>query len=121
MKRKILTTVLLLCTVLVCFAAIADLTGKWKGSITMADGNEIPLTYVFKVDGEKLTGSILSPQGELTIYDGKIKDGKEFTFKVDVNDNVVPSVGTFYGDSVVVVANLEGDKLKSVLKRVVEK
>jgi hypothetical protein len=121
MKRKILTTALLLSTVLVCFAAITDLTGKWKGSIKMADGNEIPLTYIFKVDGEKLTGSILSPQGELPIYDGKIKEGKDFTFKVDVNDNPVPSVGKFYGDSVTVVADLDGQKLHSTLKRVTEK
>ncbi|MDB5003097.1 MAG: hypothetical protein JWQ34_1322 [Mucilaginibacter sp.] len=122
MKRNILTAALLLCSVLICFAAaITDLTGKWKGSVKMADGNEFPLTYNFKVDGQKITGSVLSPQGELPIYDGKISSDKDFTFKVDVNDNPVPNVGKFYGDSVTVVADLDGQKLHATLKRVVVK
>ncbi|MES2426110.1 MAG: glycoside hydrolase [Bacteroidota bacterium] len=121
MKRNILTTALLLCSALICFAAaITDLTGKWKGNIKMADGTPIPLTYIFKVDGDKITGSVLSPQGELPIYDGKITSEKDFSFKVDVNDNPVPSVGKFYGDSVTVVADLNGERLHSTLKRVIE-
>ncbi|MCC8425643.1 hypothetical protein [Mucilaginibacter sp. UR6-11] len=121
MKRIILTTTLMLCAALICFAAITDLTGKWKGAILMADGNEIPLTYTFKVDGEKLTGTVLTPQDQLTIYDGKITSDKDFSFKVDVNGDAVLSTGKFYGDSVIVVANLAGDKLRSKLKRVVDK
>lgn len=117
MKRKILTTALLFSTVLACFAAITDLTGKWKGSIIMSDGNEVPLTYIFKVDGDKLTGTVQTPQDDLTIYDGKITNDKEFTFKVDVNGDAVQSSGKYYGDSVVVVANLAGDKLRSKLTR----
>lgn len=120
MKRRITTTLLVLCTVFACFAAIAELTGKWKGSIKMSDGNTIPLTYIFKVDGEKLTGSIITPQEELEIYDGKVK-GADFTFKVDVNGSAVPSVGKFYGDSVTMVADLNGERLKSTLKRADEK
>jgi hypothetical protein len=120
MKLKLLTTGLLLGSVLVCFAAIADLTGKWSGNLKLADGNTLPITYQFKADGEKLTGSVVTPQDELEIYDGKIKD-KDFTFKVDVNDNPVPCEGKYYGDSVVVTANLNGAKLKSTLKRVVDK
>jgi hypothetical protein len=120
MKRKITTTVLVLCTVFTCFAAIAELTGKWKGNIKMSDGSNVPLTYVFKVDGDKLTGTVITPQDDLPIYEGKVK-GADFTFKVDVNGDAVPSVGKFYGDSVIVVADLAGQKLKSTLTRVVEK
>ncbi|MBC7400456.1 MAG: glycoside hydrolase [Mucilaginibacter sp.] len=122
MKRKITTTLLLLCTVFVCFAAIAELSGKWKGTIKMSDGSNVPLTYVLKVDGEKLTGSIITPQEELEIYDGKVK-GADFTFKVDVNGSAVPSVGKFYadGDSVTMIADLAGQRLKSTLKRVADK
>lgn len=122
MKRKITTAVLLLCTVFTCFAAIAELTGKWKGTVKMADGNIVPLTYILKVDGEKLTGTVITPQDDLPIYDGKVK-GADFTFKVDVNGNAVPSSGKFYteGDSVTMIADLEGQKLKSTLKRVMEK
>jgi hypothetical protein len=122
MKRRITTTALVLCTAFACFAAIAELSGKWKGTIKMSDGSSIPLTYVLKVDGEKLTGSIITPNDDLEIYDGKVK-GADFTFKVDVNGSAVPSVGKFYadGDSVTMVADLAGQKLKSTLKRVTEK
>ncbi|MFD2145708.1 hypothetical protein [Mucilaginibacter antarcticus] len=120
MKRKIFITAMLLSAAMICFAALADLTGKWKGNIKMSDGTNFPVTYQFKADGEKLTGTVVTPQDELEIYDGKIKD-KDFTFKVDVNDNAVPCEGKFYGDSVVVSALLNGAKLKSTLKRVVAK
>ncbi|HEY9533585.1 MAG TPA: hypothetical protein VIQ77_03585 [Mucilaginibacter sp.] len=118
MKRKILTAALLFSTVLACFAAITDLTGKWKGSIITNDGNEVPLTYTFKVDGDKLTGLVQTPQDDLKIYDGKITNDNDFTFKVDVNGEAVQSTGKYYGDSVIVIANLSGDKLRSKLTRV---
>lgn len=112
----------MLCTVFACFAAVAELTGKWKGNIKMSDGSSIPLTYVLKVDGEKLTGTVITPQDDLVIYDGKVK-GADFTFKVDVNGNPVPTTGKFYadGDSVTMTADLAGQKLKSTLKRVEDK
>lgn len=118
MKRKILTAALLFTTALACFAAITDLTGKWKGTIITADGNEVPLTYIFKVDGDKLDGVIQTPQEDLKIYDGKITSDKEFTFKVDVSGEPVVSKGKYYGDSVIVDANLSGDKLHSKLLRI---
>jgi len=118
MKRKILTAALLFSTALACFAAITDLTGKWKGSIITGDGNQVPLTYIFKVDGTKLEGMIQTPQDDLKIYDGKITSDKEFTFKVDVNGDAVESKGKYYGDSVIVDPILSGDKIHSKLVRV---
>lgn len=118
MKRKILTAALLFSTALACFAAITDLTGKWKGSIITADGNEVPLTYIFKVDGDKLSGIVQTPHDDLKIYDGKISNDKEFTFKVDVSGEAVESKGKYYGDSVIVDAILSGDKIHSKLIRV---
>jgi hypothetical protein len=109
MKRKLLTTTLLLSCVLVCFAAIAELNGKWKGVLKMSDGNELPLTYVFKVDGEKLTGSIISERGELPMTEGKIK-GNDFTFNITINDNVMPNTGKYYGDSTVIISDFNGHK-----------
>ena len=116
MKRKLLTTTLLLCSVIVCLAAIAELTGKWTGIIKMTDGTDIPLTYLFKVDGEKLTGSITTEQSEMPMYEGKI-NGNDFSFKVDVNGTPVTNTGKFYGDSVGVDAVLNGIKLHAKLLR----
>jgi myo-inositol-hexaphosphate 3-phosphohydrolase len=109
MKRKLFSTAILLCCVAICLAAIAELSGKWIGVIKTGDGNDIPLTYLFKVDGEKLTGSITSDQTEMPMYEGKI-NGNDFSFKVDVNGTPVTNTGKFYGDSVAVDALLRVDK-----------
>ena len=50
MKKKFSILALLVCSFVVCLAAFADLNGKWKGVLKLADF-ELPLTYTFKVDG----------------------------------------------------------------------
>ena len=63
----------------------ADITGTWSAEMTSPDGNSFQLTFTFKVDGAKLTGSVQSPMGEATeIINGKI-DGDKFTFDVSLN------------------------------------
>ena len=83
MKKFFTTTSLLICGAVICLAAIAaDLTGKWVGEFTGPDGDtKIPLTYVFKAEGNTLTGNLTSPQGEIPISEGKI-DGDKFSFKI---------------------------------------
>jgi hypothetical protein len=82
MKKRIFTSVALICCVLVCFAIAADLAGKWTGTLKTPDGNEIPLTYVFKTDSGKLTGTAATPDGEVPISDGKLISATDFTFDV---------------------------------------
>jgi hypothetical protein len=115
MMKKILTTTLLVCCVAVCLAVIADLTGKWSGTIKTPDGNEFPLTYTFKVDGNKLTGTAESPQGEVAIDSGKV-NGDMFTFQVNVNGMAIPHSGKYYGDSVGLDIDLNGQKIHTTLK-----
>ncbi|WP_457132701.1 hypothetical protein [Mucilaginibacter sp. UYNi724] len=119
MKRKIFTTALLSCCFMICMAAavFADLNGKWTGNLTMSDGNTFPVTYDFKVAGEKLTGTAQSPQGDVNIEDGKIK-GDEFSFSVNVNGMDVPHKGKVYADSVAMNLTISADQLHFVLKRV---
>jgi hypothetical protein len=117
MKRKFFTTAtLLVCSVIICLAAIIDLTGKWSGSLKIPSGEEFPLTYTFKADGAQLTGNVQSPQGELPITDGKI-DGDNFTFKVSLNGSDIINTGKYYGDSVSMNIEYNGTKLHSTLKR----
>ncbi|NQU86597.1 MAG: hypothetical protein HQ541_12625 [Mariniphaga sp.] len=40
------------------------------------------LVFTFKVDGEKLTGSVSTQMGDMEITDGKV-NGNEFSFNVD--------------------------------------
>ncbi|MFD0749681.1 hypothetical protein ACFQZS_05980 [Mucilaginibacter calamicampi] len=116
MKRKIFVAALLVCCVTVAFAAFADLTGKWKGTLKFGD-NEIELNYTFKVDGENLTGSIGTGQGEFPITEGKIK-GNDFTFSLDFNGNKIPNVGKYYGDSTIITQDFNGNKSKIKLTRI---
>ncbi len=121
MKRKLLITTALVSCFMICLAAIADMSGKWTGTIQTPDGNDLPLTYVFKVDGDKLTGTAQA-QGEPTaINDGKI-NGTDFTFNVTNGDgSIIPHNGKFYGDSVSMNLEVHGSKLHTTLKRFVEK
>jgi len=119
MRKKLLSTVALVFGgVLICLAVMADLTGKWKGAFKTANG-EFPIAYTFKVDGEKLNGTVTTPQGEMPISDGKIS-GVNFVFNVDYNGNPLKNVGKFYGDSITIDIAFGANPLHGVLKRVVE-
>ncbi|MDN3549438.1 hypothetical protein [Mucilaginibacter aquaedulcis] len=121
MKRKIFTTMMLLGCFMVCFAAITNLNGKWAGKLVMGDGTEYPLLYNFKVDGEKLTGTALTPDGDVQIADGKITSDTTFTFTVATSGMTIPHTGKFYGDSTGIDLEINGSKIHSVLKRPEEK
>jgi len=115
MKRKFLITALLSCCFMICLAAFADLSGKWTGTMNTPDGQSLDLSYTFKVDGEKLTGTATSPMGEVAVEDGKIK-GDEFTFKVNVNGTDYPHKGKVYADSCAMNIDFGGASTHFVLK-----
>lgn len=118
MKTKVLTTaLLLLCSFVVCLAAVAGLNGKWTGSIKVTREDEIDLVYNFKVNGDKLSGTVESPTGdELQIEDG-ILEGNNFAFTVKAGKYTIYHTGKYYKDSVTVAANVEGKSLRATLKR----
>ena len=122
MKRRIFTTTALLCCFMVCFAIVADLTGKWTGSLKAPDGNEYPLTYNFKTDGAKLTGTGESPQGTIDITDGKVS-GNDFSFTISVGGVDIKNTGKFYpeADSVGMDIDYQGMKMHATLKRAADK
>nr|WP_294941826.1 hypothetical protein [uncultured Mucilaginibacter sp.] len=115
MKRKITITALLSCCFMIAMAAFADLSGKWVGTLNTPDGQALDITYTFKVDGEKLTGTATSPAGDVTVDDGKIK-GDDFTFKVNVNGTDYPHSGKVYADSVAMNIDFGGNNAHFVLK-----
>lgn len=75
---------LLILAVLFIVAAFAeDVTGTWKGTAETPNGT-IERTFVFKADGNKLSGETSSEMmGKSTITDGKI-DGDEISFTIQV-------------------------------------
>jgi hypothetical protein len=119
MKKRIFTTVTLVCCLLICFAAVADMSGKWTGKITTPDGNELQINYVFKVDGGKLTGTAQG-DGSPTVIDSGVVKGSDFTFSVSNPEGVVfKHAGKFYpeGDSIGVNIDVNGNKIHATLKR----
>lgn len=123
MKKRIFTTVALVCSFVVCFAIAAGLAGKWTGTLKTPDGNELPLTYTLKTDSGKITGTASSPQGDLNITDGKISSATDFTFSVSVNGTDVKHTGKYYpdADSIGMDIDFNGAKMHMTLKRSTDK
>ncbi len=71
---------LLMLAVLAAPAFALDMNGKWKGTLTTPNG-DLEVTMVFKVEGEKLTGTVGNSFGEEQITEGVIK-GDDVTFIV---------------------------------------
>jgi len=120
MKRKLFNPIALLCCFFVLIAALADLNGKWTGTIKTPDGNDLQVSYNFKVDGNKLTGTGESPAGTVTLDSGKVT-GDTFKFQVSVDGNVYPHTGKIYADSCGVDIDFGGQKIHTTLKRAIEK
>jgi len=78
MKRFLLLMAL---SAMAAFAA--DVAGTWKASVETPNGN-FENTFVFQVDGAKLTGTSANQMmGETAISDGKV-EGDDLTFNVVV-------------------------------------
>jgi hypothetical protein len=66
-------------------ASAADISGNWKGTAETAEGT-IERSFVFKVDGNNLTGETTSNNfGKSIIDDGKVDgDNVSFTLKISM-------------------------------------
>jgi hypothetical protein len=94
------------CALMLALAPVAahaatDVSGTWTGSMSGPDaGGGIQLTFTFKQDAGKLTGSVQGAQGDpLPISDGKI-DGDKITFNVVFNGTTISHDGTVTGDEI---------------------
>ena len=81
MTKKTISAALFL---LIAFASAAfalDIDGKWKGNLASPNG-DLETTMVFKVAGEKLTGTVTNMYGEEQIAEGSVK-GDDVNFVVN--------------------------------------
>jgi len=76
--------------------AAVDVTGTWAGNLN-AGGNEMQISFTFKQDGDKLTGTVQGPAEPLAIADGKI-EGDKISFKVMFNGATITHEGTVTAD-----------------------
>src|SRR5262245_20354352 len=111
---------ILLMTTLAVPAFAADVDGKWSGTVP-SPGGDIPVTFTFKADGEKLTGSTMNFDGsEVAIKDGKI-DGNNISYSVTLDFGGMPLMitykGVVSGDQLKIVADVLGMPTEFVLKK----
>jgi len=91
-----------LAALLIPFSALAasPLDGTWRGTFKALDGSgETTLSFTFKVDGERVTGSVEGNNGPVPITSGSIH-GNAFEFKVDLKGDAIDHTGTVSGDTV---------------------
>ena len=97
MKRKVLSTMVLLLCFGVAFAWFAGIDGKWSAMLKAPDGNEFPITYTFKTAGATLTGTVTSSIGSFDISDGVVK-GDSLWFTASINTMRIKNKGRYYAD-----------------------
>jgi len=104
-------------------ASAADIGGNWKGSAETPNGT-VERTFVFKVDGHKLTGETNSARfGKSVIEDGNVVgDDVSFTLTVNVQgtEGKVVYKGKVDGDTIKFTVELQalGQTLEMTAKRV---
>ncbi|HEU0179653.1 MAG TPA: hypothetical protein VFV58_35935 [Blastocatellia bacterium] len=112
MKKR--TVFLSVCFV---FAALslawaADVSGKWTAQVPGRNGQTRETTFNFKVEGDKLTGTMSGMQGgDNPISDGKISgDEISFTVKISFNGNDVTLLykGKVSGDEIKMTRSRQG-------------
>ena len=114
--KTFLSTVLFLMITVAAFAANFD--GKWTAKIKGQDGGDMELTFVFKMDGEKISGAIITPNGEMPILNPKIVD-KVLTFDISFGDTTMKHVCTLKDDDTI-SSKVEGSQMgdtEMILKR----
>ena len=87
--KKLFFVLLFLAGSVTAFAQ-SKIEGKWKGTAESPNGT-FELNYVFKVEGEKLTGALVSEFGEIPLENGKV-DGKKFSYTLSFNGDMVINV-----------------------------
>ena len=92
-------------------AQAADVAGKWSGDVPGRGGDTTPATFTFQVDGDKLTGSMTGPQGDLPLQEGKVS-GSDLSFSTtfDAGGNSIKILykGTLSGDQLKMTRQREG-------------
>jgi hypothetical protein len=113
--QRMMAVVAIAVAVLAVVVQAADVTGKWTGSVPTRDGGTREATFNFKQDGEKLTGTMTGPQGDIELKDGAVK-GNDVSFLVAMsfggNDVKLNYKGVVAGDEIKFTRTREGSDQK---------
>jgi hypothetical protein len=100
MKKLLYLCAAVLFTLSALPAFAATVTGTWSAEMKSPDGNSFQLTFTFKQDDTKLTGTVAGPQGDpLAITEGTVT-GDKLSFKVSFNGTTITHEGTIAADQI---------------------
>ena len=107
------TTIRIACGVgiLLGLAMAQTIAGKWAGDMPGRGGDATPTTFNFKVTGDKLTGTMTGPQGDIPLQEGKITGNQvSFSTTLDFGGNSVKILykGTMSGDQMKMTRERDG-------------
>ena len=104
MKKIFVSAFMLLFCTTMLFASKID--GTWAASID-TDNGIFEFTLQYKVDGEKLSGTLSSDMGELDFTDGKVS-GDTFEYKFEIEGYSITHKGKVLNDKEIKI-NSSGD------------
>jgi hypothetical protein len=100
MKKLLCLCAALMMAFTAATAFAADVTGAWTANMAGPNGDSMRMTFTFKQDGAKLTGTVLGPQGDpMEISEGKV-DGDKLSFNVSFNGTTIKHEGVITGDTI---------------------
>ncbi len=111
MRARAIPFVGLMVVVFAVIVSAADVTGKWTAQVPGRGGQTRETTFNFNAEGEKLTGTMSGPQGDIQISDGKIS-GDDISFVVTMsfggNEVKLTYKGKVAGDEIKFTRTREG-------------
>jgi hypothetical protein len=111
--------------VLIAASALAAdvVTGTWKGNAPGPDGQGMEITFTLKAEGATLTGTVVTPMGEIPISNGKV-DGNALSFDADAGGMKIAHKCKVDGDTMAVSVSFGDSGMPPIAytaNRVVEK
>ena len=98
-KRLIVVSAALLIVLCALPLFAANVTGKWTADAKDPDGNPGTITYVFKQEGTRLTGTVALSDLTADISSGKV-DGDKISFAAVFSFGTITHTGTVQGDEI---------------------
>ena len=117
MRKRISVLVMAIGVAAALAAAAADVSGKWRAEFTTPDGTQRVNTFTFKMDGDKVTGTVAGTQDETPIKDGKVS-GDAISFTADRPFGAFSYKGKIAGDEIKFTVTFNDNNFDITAKRV---
>ncbi len=90
--------------------------GTWNAYIQTIEG-KVEIIYQFQTEGDKLTGSVITPQGAYLISDGSV-NGSTISYVIEYGEMKVFYTGYYLREQLLISASFQGNTDQITLNRV---